>query len=289
MAKWLNEFNTEITVATWNLLCPAYALKHREREGLTNGKDNWNIRGPIMAELIAESEIDVLLLQEITAVGIQLRKFGQFKSMMALMKPVLEKRYHIVHYTHSGRAARDGCAVLLLKSTFALTNRYPHYVSFRSKKLMLEEKNLNKKSRNMDHNLVNYMVTAFAEATHLETKRKFRFASTHWYKKKAKKPERSLLTKLELLAKLDQDPVVTVWGGDLNTSRVVFPDFTMSKGGAFTWKGRCIDWIFVNSEAGVFERKNAKAQNFITATMNELEDTSETASSHFADAVSLKF
>jgi len=284
-----NQANPEITVATWNLLCPGYALKYSEREGLTNGKDNWRIRGPIIAQLIADSQIDILFLQEISAIPGQLRKFGKFGSMMELMQPALERIYHIVHYTHPGRAARDGCAILLRKSTFSLTNQYPHYVSFRSRRWMMEEENLDEKVREMDHNNVKYMATAIAEATHVGTKRKFRFASTHWYQKKAKDPDESLLRKLKNLAKKDEDPVVTVWGGDLNTTNPFVPNFTSSKGGKPTRQRRVIDWILINSRGGKFERGNMVAQKFIAASKRKLKETAHTPSDHFADAVSVKF
>jgi len=284
-----NKANSEITVATWNLLSPGYALKYGESEGITNGKDNWSIRGPIIAQLIVESQIDVLFLQEISVMPSQLRTIGKFGSMMKIMKSTLEKIYHIVHYTHPARAARDGCAVLLLKSTFSLTNWYPHYVSFRSRKFMMEEENLDEKFREMDHNDVKYMVTAIAEATHIDTKRKFRFASAHWYNKKAKDPEESLLREFKNLANKDEDPVVIVWGGDLNTTNPHVPNFTLSKGGKSTRQGRIIDWILVNSEGGKFERENIVAQKFIAATKRKLKETAHTPSDHFADAVSVKF
>lgn len=278
-----------ITVATWNLLCPVYALKYNDKEGLTNGKDNWRIRGPLIAKLLAESELDVIFLQETSCVASQLKKFGKFESMLALMQPVLENRYHIVHYTHPGRAARDGCAILLQKSTFSLSNHYPHYVSFRSRKWMLEEENLDEKCMDMDHLQVNYMATAIAEATHIGTKRNFRFASTHWYEKKANDPMDSLLKKLKQLAQKDEDPLITVWGGDLNTTRPDVPNFTPSKGGKPTRRGRVIDWIFVNREGGKFKRGNVAARKFIAATMNKLKQTNKRPSDHFADALWLTF
>jgi len=154
---------------------------------------------------------------------------------------------------------------------------------------MMEEENLDEKVMEMDHNDVKYMVTAIAEATHIDTKRKFRFASTHWYSKKAKDPEESLWRKLTNLAKKDEDPVVTVWGGDLNTTSPSMPNFTLSKGGKPTRKGRIIDWILINSEGGKFERENIVAQKFIAATKRKLKETAHTPSDHFADAVSVIF
>merc|ERR1719285_56392 len=133
------------------------------------------------------------------------------------------------------------------------------------------------------------MATAIAEATHIKTKRKFRFASTHWYNKKEDDPKDNLLKKLKQLAQEDEDPLITVWGGDLNTTRPDVPHFTPSKGGKPTRQGRVIDWIFVNSEGGKFKRGNVAAQKFIAATKNKLKQTNRRPSDHFADALSLIF
>lgn len=54
------------SVGSYNVLCPEYALKWGEREGVgRDGACNWSLRWPVMLEILGRVGLDVVCLQEV--------------------------------------------------------------------------------------------------------------------------------------------------------------------------------------------------------------------------------
>ena len=60
------EMTASLRVLSYNLLAPAYAVKWREPEGMTeDGQSNWAVRWPALRANIERSRAEVVLLQEV--------------------------------------------------------------------------------------------------------------------------------------------------------------------------------------------------------------------------------
>lgn len=95
-----------ITVGTFNILDPDFAVKYKQKEGLTAaGKSNWNTRKDLIARKIENSNLDIMTLQEVSLtsfddLSIDFQKAG----------------YVVKHVPHSERT--DGLAVLYKANKF---------------------------------------------------------------------------------------------------------------------------------------------------------------------------
>lgn len=97
-----------VSVGTFNMLDPQFALNHNQKEGLTNtGQSNWPTRKQGVVKLLNESKLDVICLQEISP-----------KSLNDIKKD-LNGQYDIKYIKHAGRS--DGVAILY-KKTFKEVN-----------------------------------------------------------------------------------------------------------------------------------------------------------------------
>lgn len=93
-----------ITIGTLNILHPPYAERHKQKEGLNqNGKHNWHTRKDRIANLIKQSDLDVLCLQEIGS-----------RSNLDLQEK-LRNAYEVVHVS---RERGDGLAIYFKKGKF---------------------------------------------------------------------------------------------------------------------------------------------------------------------------
>eukprot|EP00434_Breviolum_minutum_P012568 symbB.v1.2.011073.t1/scaffold738.1/size167167/7 len=55
-----------LSVGSYNLLCPTYAVKWKELQGMdANGNSNWALRWPAMRDILKQAQFDVLCLQEV--------------------------------------------------------------------------------------------------------------------------------------------------------------------------------------------------------------------------------
>ncbi|WP_068469306.1 endonuclease/exonuclease/phosphatase family protein [Candidatus Protochlamydia phocaeensis] len=92
-----------ISVGTFNILDPNFAVSHNQAEGLSApGKSNWGSRKEGIVRLIQSSHLDVICLQEISA-----------RSLNDMKAAIEAQGYEIVHVPHSGRI--DGLAILYKK------------------------------------------------------------------------------------------------------------------------------------------------------------------------------
>ncbi|CRX38459.1 endonuclease/exonuclease/phosphatase family protein [Estrella lausannensis] len=97
-----------ISVGTFNMLDPQFALNHNQKEGLTKtGQSNWPTRKQGIVKLLNESKLDVICLQEISP-----------KSLNDI-KTDLNGQYVIKYIKHAERS--DGVAILY-KKTFKEVN-----------------------------------------------------------------------------------------------------------------------------------------------------------------------
>jgi len=98
-----------ITVGTYNILNPKYALDYNTPEGLAEGKDNWESRKNAIVQNIKNADLDILAITEI----------GQ--NQLNSIKADLEKLgYGIRHASHFNKSAVDGVAVIYKVKKFKL-------------------------------------------------------------------------------------------------------------------------------------------------------------------------
>jgi endonuclease/exonuclease/phosphatase family metal-dependent hydrolase len=250
------------TVGTWNLLHPRYAEKYREREGIgKDGKSNWPARAPHIANMLARSNLDVYLLQEVDE-----------EQLAGLVSSGGLSGWDVHHCTHPNREARDGVAVLLRRQSFCVVAK--EMVPFEAKE----------KERRGQH----YMCAAVTFAVHTETKLRIAVASVHFYSKKSVDPQATLL---EFFKQRSADYDAVVWGGDCNNV------FRQAPAG-YVWEeasqhrptrrasGKKIDWIFVTLGAPSVQRC-AAAELLPDASRLVVPETGFAPSDHFAEAVAV--
>jgi exonuclease III len=95
-----------ITVGTFNILDPIFAVKHRQPQGLVGQQPpdgermgNWPTRKDRIVQLIKASNLDVINLQEVSR-----------KSLAGMEKEIEKMGYGIKYVKHTGR--HDGLAIL---------------------------------------------------------------------------------------------------------------------------------------------------------------------------------
>lgn len=249
-----------LTVGTYNVLHSCYAEKYKENAGISKltHSSNWKVfRAPAIVHLLLESNLDIYLLQEVDMEG-----------LLAVTEE-LAKAYHIVSYEHPGREATDSVAILARKSRFTVKQQV--MVPFKSKD-----------SESGGH----YMCSATALLNDATTDKRILVASTHFYTKKSKHPE---MTLLEYLEKQQGSCDFILWGGDLNKEykQNSMPSgySTVKEGHRFTRGEKKIDWILF-SENYKASRLDA-SEVFVNATMRVLEPTGYPPSDHFGEAITL--
>ena len=95
----------EVTIGTFNILDPVFAERHKQPQGLNSqGRSNWDSRGPRLITCIKNSNLDVICLQEVSEVS--KKYFEKFT----------QDTYVILWSKHQSR--HDGVAILYKKDKF---------------------------------------------------------------------------------------------------------------------------------------------------------------------------
>jgi hypothetical protein len=257
---------TELTVGTWNLLHPTYAVKYREVEGIYGRtKSNWPDRAPEIGDRLLKGGLDVYLLQEV----------GQ--AQLDDLQPYVSQLYELRFAAHPGRGAKDGVAVLVRKARLQIEEDH-------TLEILAKEKDLKGQ---------HYMSAMLVTARDVATGARVLAVSAHFYAKKAVDPRGTLLAELARRFAGDNPPELVVWGGDCN--EVYRAPFF---GGAFcTADGRCptrfrgtkkIDWIFVGGAALSGVVRSEATQKFVKASSEAILATGQPPSDHLAEAVSIR-
>ena len=264
-----------LSVATYNLLHPKYAVFWGQEEGINaSGDSNWPQRMPCIAALLRDGDLDVYLLQE---VGLdQLVDLRQVLGGRASPRDVGQQgivgytmdlgEYMCVHFTHPGRAARDGVAILLRRDRLWLRDQWPVPL--------------------LGEGGVPYMCAAVALAED-SCGRHVVFSSVHfYYSRSAVDPEVTLLWHLAHFEQKLRPVAALVWGGDCN--RIYEkppPGFAFHPHGmadtrpSGQWKK--IDWIF----ATTWLARSFRTQKFIDSTCLPAAATGTTPSDHRGEAL----
>ncbi|CAE7216648.1 Calm4 [Symbiodinium microadriaticum] len=94
------------SICTYNLLCPTYAVKWKEQQGMAaDGSSNWPVRWPVMRDILQRGQFDVLCLQEV--------ENTELDSIVA----DLGSRYRAKYFKHSRRPP-DGLLIAVKSSAF---------------------------------------------------------------------------------------------------------------------------------------------------------------------------
>jgi len=269
-----------VTVATYNLLHPYYALKYLEEEGISNtGECNWKARAPAIAALLRDGGMDVYLLQEVG-----LRQMMDLRSFMGgkvsardwneggiLCHSMDLGNYDCVHFTHPTRAAKDGVAILVQRERLNIRSQVAVPILGNGK----EDATLGEPY--MAAGIVIVDVVGWGESLAL--------ASAHLYEKKSAEPQKTLQSALEACGPVD----AVVWGGDCNrTYGSPPPGYTFQIHGITPTrpkspKNKFIDWIFASDCLTL--GRGAKTMQFSHYTGLRLKSTGKTASDHRAEAL----
>lgn len=269
-----DDLDGDLTVGTWNVLHPKYAVKHNEAEGVTyqRGKrvSNWADRAREIGRSLQKSALDVYLLQEIG------------EAQLADIMPHVQDAYEEVHKVHPGRGASDGVAILL-----------------RRKKLRLEGRDhVDMLAREEEYAGDVYMRAVLATARVVDTGEEVLVASAHFYAKKTEDPRGSLLKALSTR----ESPSLVVWGGDCNEvyrdQHRHGADFCTAPGGGSTRKRghKKIDWVYARGgtrgEEGGWAMpevvRSVKTQAFVAASKRNVPGTHHPPSDHYGEAVCIR-
>ncbi|CAE7837665.1 Calm4, partial [Symbiodinium necroappetens] len=94
------------SICTYNLLCPTYAVKWKEQQGMAaDGSSNWPVRWPVMRDILQRGQFDVLCLQEV--------ENTELDSIVA----DLGSGYRAKYFKHSRRPP-DGLLIAVKSSAF---------------------------------------------------------------------------------------------------------------------------------------------------------------------------
>lgn len=97
----------DVTIGTFNILDPVFAEKHKQKEGLNSqGRSNWDTRGPNLITYIKNSNLDVICLQEVSEVSKKYFEKG------------IQDTYDLLWSKHQTRD--DGVAILYKKDKFKM-------------------------------------------------------------------------------------------------------------------------------------------------------------------------
>lgn len=99
----MNQVDSSIRVGSFNILSPTYALKNKQSEGVYNdGNCNWFVRQERIINLIKDSQLDVICLQEICN-----------STLQDLSPDVSKAGYELIFKKHP--VGHDGLAILFKK------------------------------------------------------------------------------------------------------------------------------------------------------------------------------
>ena len=269
-----------LSVATYNLLHPTYAVQYGDVEGITEGGgSNWSQRAPCIAALLRDAYLDVYLLQEIgleqlddlrevLGGGASPEAVGQPEDIVGYIMDLGE--YVCVHVIHPGRDARDGVAILLRRDRFRLLGAWAVPLW-----------------REGD---VPHMCAAAALAV-VSGGRRIVFSSVHFCLKRGLDPEVPLLWHLGQLAEKCCPVAAVVWGGDCNRIYEKLPTgFAFLADGMADTRpnGRLkkIDWLFATESSGL--ARSPRTENFISLTCCAVAATGRTPSDHRGEALEIR-
>lgn len=95
-----------VSVGCYNLLCPTYAVKWREREGVAeDGSSNWLARWAVMQDILRRARWDVVCLQEV--------EYTEVASIMHGLGP----EYCAFYFKHAKRPP-DGVMIAVRRAVF---------------------------------------------------------------------------------------------------------------------------------------------------------------------------
>ena len=245
-----------LTVGTYNLLHPHYAIKYREPAGVTksSGESNWILRAPAIARILLEANLDLYLLQEVEPDGL-------------LTLSEVTNAYHVIQYVHPSREAADSIAILARRDRFTVERQ--DMLPYMSK----------------GHHDQQYMCAATALIQDNITNLRYLVASTHFYKKKCHQPDKALLEHFET-RRNDCDTII--WGGDCNDEykRSIPSGYSCVRQGHRCTRGeKRIDWIFFSPDCKAWRSDVSEA--FADATKRDLEPTGLLPSDHVGEAITL--
>ncbi|MBN9378432.1 MAG: hypothetical protein BGO14_08040 [Chlamydiales bacterium 38-26] len=229
----------EVTIGTFNILDPVFAERHKQPQGLNSqGRSNWDSRGPRLITCIKNSNLDVICLQEVSEVS--KKYFEKFT----------QDTYVILWSKHQSR--HDGVAILYKKDKF----KHIAFKKFPSEGLCASYVDLQEKA----------------------SKSVIRVASCHLLGGPAKGPVHSGKIQVDKyvseVEKQESSQSYTleakIFAGDFNEANLQSEKFQALKGYYATDgssmitepdKNRKIDWIWVNSRGFLNQLKVVQEDN----------------------------
>ena len=251
------DVGTTWTVGTYNVLHPAYALKHKVTPGLdSEGCSNWSIRANAIATYIMEAQLDIYLLQEVG--------WNELPNLMCS----LSCDYIMTFYGHPSRS--DGTAVLTQRRRLEVVARQAVPLPHASKQA--------------------HMCATCVFARDLRSHLLLAIVSAH-LDPNCEEHEGTIVKFLEQCHR-EQDCHATILGGDFNqvysASGQGPPGFQHVPGGQGTFKDRQIDWIIFSSDL-LGLRGDPTPEKFIASSQQVLSSSGHMASDHTAEAVALSY